>query len=338
MTRGGGVWTTLVIVMVIVLGLVVGGWLLQPWPATAPEESAESPLAVINGVALMPAMVDRELRISRLNVAEPLPPLTGIDLERAREEALNQLLARQVVLQAAARDGFALPAEFIAEQARLLFGGYGDAALEQALAQSGSTRDELLWWVGEVMTVEEYTSQVVLTGAAPDDRQAVYNTWLNEQQAAARIERFTASIAPSGLAQIGQPAPDFELAGLDGQAVSLSDYAGQIILLNFWATWCTSCLTEMPAYEQVYQAYQPDLVVLAINLQESVPEVQQYAAGLGLSFPVLLDRQGLVTNQQYQVTGMPGSFIIDRQGQIYYRHLGPMSADTLTTKLAELGL
>nr|HMQ52336.1 TlpA disulfide reductase family protein [Anaerolineae bacterium] len=124
----------------------------------------------------------------------------------------------------------------------------------------------------------------------------------------------------------------------DGQAVSLSDYAGQIILLNFWATWCTSCLTEMPAYEQVYQAYQPDLVVLAINLQESVPEVQQYAAGLGLSFPVLLDRQGLVTNQQYQVTGMPGSFIIDRQGQIYYRHLGPMSADTLTTKLAELGL
>lgn len=332
-----GRWTASVLLMVIVFNLVAGWRLLQPGLQAEPG-STESPVAVINGVALTTAMIDRELRISRFNPAEPLPPLNGTDLERAREEALNQLLARQVVLQAAAREGFALPAETIAEQARLLFGSFGDEALDQALAQSGSSRDDLLWWVGEVTTVEAYTSQVVLAGAPVDDRQAVYNAWLNEQQRVATIELFTAGEAPPVWAQVGEPAPDFELARLDGQAASLSDYAGQVVLVNFWATWCPSCLSEMPAYEQVYQAHQPELVVLAINSQESLADVQQYAAGLGLSFPVLLDTQGLVTQRQYQVTGLPASFIIDRHGKIYYRHLGPLSAQTLTTKLAELGL
>jgi peroxiredoxin len=94
----------------------------------------------------------------------------------------------------------------------------------------------------------------------------------------------------------------------------------------------------MPDYEQVYQQTQPDFVVLGINLQEDAAHVQQYASGLGLSFPVLLDQDGRVTNQQYRITGMPGSLIVDRDGKIYYRHVGPMTAKTLSQKLQELGL
>jgi peroxiredoxin len=95
----------------------------------------------------------------------------------------------------------------------------------------------------------------------------------------------------------------------------------------------------MPAYEQVYQQYdQADFVVLAVNFQENPAQVGQYVAGLGLTFPVLLDQAGNVTSRQYQVIGMPASFIVDRQGKIFYRHLGPMNVETLQAKLAELGL
>jgi peroxiredoxin len=97
----------------------------------------------------------------------------------------------------------------------------------------------------------------------------------------------------------------------------------------------------MPDYEQVYRQYgrgDGDFVVLGINFQERSSRVEQYATGLGLTFPVLLDQEGSVTNRQYQVTGMPASFIVDRQGLIVYRHLGPMSGETLITKLAELDL
>jgi peroxiredoxin len=134
-----------------------------------------------------------------------------------------------------------------------------------------------------------------------------------------------------------QPAPDFTLTTLEGQPVSLSDYTGKVVLVNFWATWCPSCITEMPDYEQVYQRHgQDDFIVLGINFQEGPEQVGQYAAGLGLTFPVLLDQDGRVTTRQYQVIGMPASFIIDRQGKIFYRHLGPMSGETLQAKLAEL--
>ncbi|MCB1799928.1 MAG: TlpA family protein disulfide reductase, partial [Gammaproteobacteria bacterium] len=210
--------------------------------------------------------------------------------------------------------------------------------LDAALAQAGATRADLLWWVGEIVTVEEFTTRVIMADAAPADRQQVYNEWLNEQQAKAVVELFSQDQPAAGQALIGRPAPNFTLTTVDGETVSLSDYAGQVVLVNFWATWCASCLTEMPDYEQVYQQYRPEFVVLGVNLQEGRSHVQQYAGGLGLTFPVLLDSDGRVTNRHYQVTGMPGSFLIDRDGRIFYRHIGPMSAETLTAKLAELGL
>ncbi|MCB0193300.1 MAG: redoxin domain-containing protein [Anaerolineae bacterium] len=339
MSHPSRLWTVSVVVVVILFGLVFGGWRLgrdvplKPLSSTAPQ-----PVAIINGVVITSEMVDRELKISRLNVTDPLPPLTGADLERAREEALNQILARQLILQAAGRAGFTLEPDYIKERADLLFGSQGDAALDAALAQAGATRQDMLWWVGEIFTVEVFTTQVIMADAAPEDRQQVFNVWLNDQQANAVIERFGDEQRVSGQALIGQPAPPFTLTSLNGESVSLSDYGGQVVLVNFWATWCSACITEMPDYEQVYQQYRPEFVVLGVNLQESSSHVQQYAAGLGLNFPVLLDSDGRVTNRDYHVTGMPGSFLVDREGKIVYRHVGPMNAETLVEKLAELGL
>jgi peroxiredoxin len=290
-------------------------------------------------VAITQEMVDRELKISRLNVAEPLPPLTGADLDRASAEALNQLITRQTILQAASRQGFALDADFIESRADLLFGTYGAEALAEALVQAGATRADLLWWIGEIFTMEEFSAQVIMAGAAPEDRQQVYNEWLNAQRAQAQVITYLAGEAQtSQVLLVGETAPNFTLTALDGQPTSLSDYSGKVVLVNFWATWCPSCIAEMPDYEQIFQQKKPEFMVLGVNLQESGEHVQQYSTGLGLTFPVLLDSDGNVTTRQYQVTGMPGSFIVDRDGQVFYRHVGPMSAETLATKLAELGL
>jgi len=332
-------WTIFVVGGVILFGVIVGWTRLQTETAQPPAEAGPQQVAAVNGVALTQQMVDRELKVSRLNVAQPLPPLQGDDLARAREEALNQLITRQIILQEASRQGFALEQDFIEQRVDLLFGSYGDDALDEALAQADLNRADLLWWAGQIFTVEAFTTQVIMAGARPEQRQAVYNSWLNQQQAQAQITTFEAGQAQTRqILRPGQPAPDFTLSSVDGRQVTLSDYSGQVVLVNFWATWCPSCVTEMPDYEQLYRQHTPDFVVLGVNLQESPDHVQQYATGLGLSFPVLLDDDGTVTSRQYQVTGMPGSFIIDRTGTIFYRHIGPMSGQTLATKLTELGL
>lgn len=338
MLRHSRLWTTFVILTVIILSVVFGWSRLTRSMSTFQETVGPRTLAIINGIAVTQEMVDRELKISRLNVSNPLPPLTGDDLARAREEALNQLLSRQLILQAAAQTGFVLEPAYISDRATLLFGPQDDQALTTALVEIKANQDDLLWWVGEIFTVEEFTTKMIMADTAPEDRQQVYNEWLNAQQSAAKIEIFSEGQTLGSQALIGQAAPEFALTTVDGQTMSLSDHTGQIVLINFWATWCPSCVTEMPDYEQIYQQYQPEFVVLGVNLQENSSHVQQYADGLGLTFPVLLDGDGSVTTHQYQVTGMPGSILVDRQGRIFYRHIGPMSAETLTAKLAELGL
>ena len=331
----------------ILLGAMMAG-LLFLWvysnaalPYIPQADTRPQVAATVNSVAITRAMIDKEITVSRFNVSYPLPPLTGDDLNRAADEALNQLISRQLVLQAANRQNFSLDETLIESRVKLLFGANNEEVLDNALRQAGVTRADLVWWVREITTVEEFTIKVIMAKAAPAERHQVYNDWLNAQRAAVDIKIYLNGEEQSLLALMGEPAPNFTLPNLAGQPVSLSDYTGQVVLVNFWATWCPSCLSEMPDYEQVYQQHggpAGDFVVLGVNLREGQAYVEDYALGLGLTFPVLLDEDGRVTTRQYQVTGMPGSFIIDRQGVIFYRHLGPMNVETLQTKLAELGL
>ncbi|MBI1881564.1 MAG: redoxin domain-containing protein [Chloroflexi bacterium] len=330
----------------MLLGVMIGGLLFLliksgVLPHLTQAETLPQVMATVNGVAITRETVEKEITVSRFNVASPLLPLTGDDLDRATDEALNQLITRQLVLQAASRQNFVLDDAVIESRVELLFGANGDQALDDALRQVGATHADLTWWVRELTTIETFTVKVIMAGAAPEERQQVYNDWLNAQRAAANIKTYLHGEEQSLLALIGEPAPNFTLTDLAGQPVALSDYSGKVVLVNFWATWCPSCLSELPDYEQVYQQHggsAGDFVILGVNLQESQSQVEDYSTGLGVTFPVLLDTDGNVTTRQYQVTGMPGSFIIDRQGIIFYRHVGPLSAETLQAKLAELGL
>jgi peroxiredoxin len=333
------------LVVAIVIGLALSFWpnrTISPLEVSEPASGVTaSPeyLVLVNGVAITPELVDRELKISRLNVATPLPPLTGDDLVAAQEDALNQLIERQLILQVARRNDFVLSDEIVARYVDLLYGSHSAEELAAALQKVDASAEDLAWWVGEIFTVETFITDVVLADAASGQSQDVYNEWFNALRAEATVEwPRQGEQSPRDMALIGQIAPDFTLATPDGQTVSLSDYRGRVVLVNFWASWCPSCIAEMPDYEAVYQELSPDFVVLGVNFKENGGQVQQYATGLDVSFPVLLDTDGVVTSQQYRLAGMPGSFIIDRAGQIVYRHTGPMSGDTLRRKLAEAGL
>lgn len=146
----------------------------------------------------------------------------------------------------------------------------------------------------------------------------------------------TATPAPAAV--VGAPAPDFTLNDLDGNPVKLSDLQGQVVLINFWATWCGPCRLEMPAIEAEYQARRSQgFTVLAVDWDEPADQVQSFVDELGLTFPVLLD-PGSTVNDLYRVRGYPTSFFINRDGYVDRQHVGIMTEGQLSTYLDNLGL
>ncbi len=155
--------------------------------------------------------------------------------------------------------------------------------------------------------------------------------WLGE-----RSSQSTANASDPAGDQQGQAAPDFTLLSPEGETISLSDYAGQVVLVNTWATWCPPCKAEMPTLNAFYEAHKEDgLVVLAVNSQEEADTVRRFIQANGFSFPVLLDSQGEVMSR-YNVRGLPTSFVIDRDGSIKYVHTGEITRQQLEAVIKPL--
>ena len=126
--------------------------------------------------------------------------------------------------------------------------------------------------------------------------------------------------------QEGQPAPNFTLPGLDGRPVSLSDYRGKVVLVNIWATWCAPCVAEMPSMERLYQRLKGDsFEILAVSIDTAgVSTVAPFVKKHRLTFPALIDSQG-ITRIAYKISGVPESFIINRQGLLVKKIVGPLN-------------
>jgi cytochrome c biogenesis protein CcmG/thiol:disulfide interchange protein DsbE len=121
-----------------------------------------------------------------------------------------------------------------------------------------------------------------------------------------------------GVPAPGRPAPDFQLEGLDGQTVSLSDLQGRPVMINFWATWCGPCRMEMPFIQEVLndpEWSEIELVILAVNLGESPAAARQFMEDNGLTFSVILDTEGEVA-KRYNVSAIPTTYFVDKNGII----------------------
>jgi len=123
-------------------------------------------------------------------------------------------------------------------------------------------------------------------------------------------------------------AADFAVPDLAGQAVRLSAYRGQVVLVNLWATWCPPCREEMPSMEKLYARLKDrGFVILAVSQDEGgIDEVKRFVEENKLTFRVLVDPQGEV-GQKYGVWGYPESFLIDREGRVVERVIGPREWD-----------
>ena len=118
------------------------------------------------------------------------------------------------------------------------------------------------------------------------------------------------------------PAPDFTLKSNNGENIRLEELAGKVILINFWASWCSPCREELPELETLYQKYKSrGFVILAISGDSKREKAEEFIRPLNLSYPILYD-DNLDINSLYRVKAMPSTYLVDRTGIIRYQHLG----------------
>ncbi|ULO05613.1 redoxin domain-containing protein [Paenibacillus sp. 19GGS1-52] len=141
---------------------------------------------------------------------------------------------------------------------------------------------------------------------------------------AAGVWTIIQSRGPDGKEAAGAVAPIFELTTIQGQKVRLADYKGQVVVINFWASWCGPCVREMPLIDRIHQTQAPEVTTLFINVGESKGTVVDYLESQHFSFPVSIDITGRASGL-YGITGLPATFIIDASGVIRKAVLGEIT-------------
>ncbi|WP_226665383.1 redoxin domain-containing protein [Metabacillus litoralis] len=136
----------------------------------------------------------------------------------------------------------------------------------------------------------------------------------------------------------GNAAPNFELTTLAGDKMNLTDLKGKKVLVNFWATWCPPCRSEMPDMQKIYDEYNGEVIIAAVNLtssESSVDTVENFVNDLNLTFPIFLDEKGKVNNE-YEVLSYPTSYFIDEDGIIKTKFVGALSYDQMKKFISDL--
>ena len=122
--------------------------------------------------------------------------------------------------------------------------------------------------------------------------------------------------------QLSSSAPDFTLKSVAGPNLRLQEQRGQVVMINFWATWCGPCRQEMPHLNRIYDKYRSTgFVLLGVNIDDDPRAAADLAAKLGLRFPVLLDTDKKVS-RVYDMSAMPATLLVDRDGRVRYIHRG----------------
>lgn len=144
----------------------------------------------------------------------------------------------------------------------------------------------------------------------------------------------TDSDALPSVGEVNRPAPDFELATLDGGQIALADYRGKVVMVNFWGTWCEPCKRETPALQAAYSQLQDDgLVIVGVNLTDdervqgnTEADIRAFVEQYDVTYPIALDEEGDVL-QAFRVYPLPTSFFIDPDGTIRYVRVGEITTD-----------
>ncbi|MCL2806708.1 MAG: TlpA family protein disulfide reductase [Coriobacteriia bacterium] len=146
----------------------------------------------------------------------------------------------------------------------------------------------------------------------------------------------TANVSGQADALSSSAAPDIQILDSEGNAVRLSDFSGTPVVLNFWASWCPPCVHEMPDFERVYQELGAEVQFIMLNAtdgqRETVATASQFISAEGFNFPVFFDTEGEAA-LAYNITAIPETLFIDREGNIVANHIGAMSEQQLRSAL-----
>lgn len=138
---------------------------------------------------------------------------------------------------------------------------------------------------------------------------------------AAALLTLLAGLSPPALAAgASEPAPDFELPLRGGGSVKLSALRGQVVMINFWASWCAPCRQEFPILDEMYRKYQPmGFTLVGVNVESETGDAERFLASMPVSFPVAFDSENSVSGQ-YGVSAMPTTLLVDRKGNVRWLH------------------
>jgi peroxiredoxin len=136
------------------------------------------------------------------------------------------------------------------------------------------------------------------------------------------VTLLTVPMCQASMPAVGSIAPDFTLKSNSGNNLKLSEFRGQVVMINFWATWCGPCREEMPLLNRIQDRYgKAGFKLLGVNIDDRPEAAQAMAKNLGIHFPILYDT-GKRVSRLYDVNAMPSTLLIDRDGKVRYIHLG----------------
>ena len=134
-------------------------------------------------------------------------------------------------------------------------------------------------------------------------------------------------VSLAGAAAVKGPAPNFTLKSMNGKNLKLSEMTGNVVLINFWASWCGPCREEMPLLNALHKKYAPlGFTVLGVNVEEQLDGARGFLSNVPVDFPILLDNENKVS-KQYKVVAMPTTVVVDRDGNMRYLHEGYKPGD-----------
>lgn len=214
--------------------------------------------------------------------------------------------------------------------------------LEAPKENDGAQKDNGQEQAGEDKTPEEGSGKPEADSEAPNNDAGETQETSNDKSEKLGINPTVSIKENYDYIKLDKPSVDFELKDLNGNVVKLSDYKGQIVFLNFWATWCPPCREEMPDMESIHQQYDDNgVAILGVSSTEielrggsdekkAEKQVKEYIDKEGFTFTIPLDTDSKVLgeyNSIYPVTGIPTTFMIDREGVIRYARPGAFQGE-----------
>ncbi len=311
-------------VSALLVGIGLWAWLSNP-NTNVPSDA----LARVNGEYIYERDVNRELDLSRMtrDLARSTNLVVTTTAELSQGAVLEDLIDKKMRVQGAHHAGFTMSAaenqaEFDGVLKRT---GWTKAQVEGALDKHNLTLDDMMLSLSDSQLITKYISNYVLRGATTDEaKQNKYNDWQTSMAQSSKVDRLKP--AGSGPAPVpGSEAPDFTMQNLQGKDVKLSSLRGRPVMINFWATWCPPCRSEIPTIAQMYNDTHHDGLyeIVGVATQSDRSTIEAFSKEFGMNFPLISDADGKATTL-YHVLPIPTTFFIDKDGIVRNIQTGPV--------------